>query len=43
MLCRMDSSTATTDVIIVDGSRVLCHLDSLTDILDLMSDRYIRC
>ena len=36
----MDSSIPTTDVMMVGGSRVLCHLDSLTDALDLMSDRY---
>ena len=27
VLCHLDSSTSTTDVMIVDGSRVLSYLD----------------
>ena len=38
VICHLNSSTATTDVMMIGGSRVFCHLDSL----DLMSDIYIQ-
>ena len=40
-VCHLDSSTATIDVKVVSGSRVLCHLDSLVNTVNLMSGRYI--
>ena len=43
MLCHMYRSTATVDVMMTGGSRVLCQLDSLTDTVEVLSDRYIRC
>ena len=42
MRCHLDSSTVTTDVMMVGRSRDLSHLYSLTGTLDLMSGRYIR-
>ena len=40
---KMEGQKWNMDVMMGGYSGVFCHLDSFTDTLDLMSNRYIRC